>query len=130
MAESGIMSQKIYMKFKKGDIVIVKFPFLLKEQGEIQKGRPALVISHDIARRRFTDVVLAAITSQMPDTIMDLEIILDPVESTGLKKKSLLRLDFIMTVPSDLISRKIGKISNDIIADVDMKLRLQFGLNR
>jgi len=130
LAESGIMSQKIYMKFKKGDIVIVKFPFLLKEQGEIQKGRPALVISHDIARRRFTDVVLAAITSQMPDTIMDLEIILDPVESTGLKKKSLLRLDFIMTVPSDLISRKIGKISNDIIADVDMKLRLQFGLNR
>lgn len=118
------------MNFKKGDIVIVKFPFLLKEQGEIQKGRPALVISHDIVQRRFTDIVLAAITSQIPDNIMVLEIIVDPMESTGLKKRSLLRLDFIMTVPSDLISRKIGKISDSIIADVDVKLKLEFGLNR
>lgn len=130
MAESGITSQKICMNFKKGDIVIVKFPFLLKEQGEIQKGRPALVISHDIVQRRFTDIVLAAITSQIPDNIMVLEIIVDPMESTGLKKRSLLRLDFIMTVPSDLISRKIGKISDSIIADVDVKLKLEFGLNR
>jgi hypothetical protein len=34
-----------------------------------------------------------------------------------------------MTVPSDLISGKTGKISNDIIAVVDDKLKLQFGLN-
>jgi len=35
------------MKYKKGDIVIVKFPFVLKDHGEKQKGRPALVISDD-----------------------------------------------------------------------------------
>jgi len=35
------------MSFEKGAIVIVKFPFILKEQGEMQKGRPALVISHN-----------------------------------------------------------------------------------
>jgi mRNA-degrading endonuclease toxin of MazEF toxin-antitoxin module len=63
------------MSFKKGDIVIVKFPFVLKEQGEIQKGRPALVLSHDVVQRRFTDIALAAITSQIPDNIIALEII-------------------------------------------------------
>ena len=66
------------MSFRKGEIVIVKFPFVLKEQGEIQKGRPALVLSQDIIQRRFADIVLAAITSQIPDTIMPLEIILAP----------------------------------------------------
>ena len=130
MAGYGITSLKTYMSFKKGDIVIVKFPFVLKEQGEMQKGRPALVLSHDVVQRRFTDTTLAAITSQIPDNIIALEIILEPTELTGLKKRSLLRLDFIMTVPSDLISRKIGKISDDIMADVDMKLKLQFGLNQ
>ena len=103
MAESGITSPKTYMSFKKGDIGIVKFPFVLKEQGEIQKGRPALVLSHDVVQRRFTDIALAAITSQIPNNIMVLEIIVDPMESTGLKKRSLLRLYFIMTVPSDLM---------------------------
>jgi mRNA-degrading endonuclease toxin of MazEF toxin-antitoxin module len=117
------------MSFNKGEIVIVKFPFVLKEQGEIQKGRPALILSHDVVQRRFTDIALAAITSQIPDNIMALEIILEPTELTGLKKRSLLKLDFIMTVPSDLISRKIGAISDDIMAEVDMKLKLQFGLN-
>jgi len=130
LAGYGITSLKTYMSFKKGDIVIVKFPFVLKEQGEMQKGRPALVLSHDVVQRRFTDTALAVITSQIPDNIIALEIILEPTELTGLKKRSLLRLDFIMTVPSDLISRKIGKISDDIMADVDMKLKLQFGLNQ
>ena len=130
MTESGITSPKICMSFKKGEIVIVKFPFVLKEQGEIQKGRPALVLSQDVLQRRFTDITLAAITSQIPDTIMALEIILEPTELTGLKKRSLLRLDFIMTVPSDLISRKIGRISDDIVIDIDKKLKLQFGLNQ
>jgi len=129
LAESGIINPKIYMSFKKGDIVIVKFPFVLKEQGEVQKGRPALILSQGIVQRRFADIALAAITSQVPDNIMALEIILEPTELTGLKKRSLLRLDFIMTVPSDLISKKIGKISEDIIVAVDEKLKLQFGLN-
>ena len=39
---------------------------------------------------------------------MELEIILEPEKSNGLAKISLLRLDFIMTVPEELISRKIG----------------------
>ena len=35
------------MNYKKGDIVVVKFPFALRNGSEIQKGRPALVISDD-----------------------------------------------------------------------------------
>ncbi|MBM4053641.1 MAG: type II toxin-antitoxin system PemK/MazF family toxin [Planctomycetes bacterium] len=117
------------MKYKKGDIVIVKFPFVLKDHGEKQKGRPALVISDDTIEKRYQDVVLAAITSQIPSDIKKLEIILEPTKTCGLVKRSLLRLDFIMTVPEELIARKIGEISKALTIEVDRRLKNLFGID-
>lgn len=110
------------MKYKKWDIVIVKFPFLLAGH-KVQKGRPALVISSEEVRKRYDDITLAAITSQVPSEIMELEIILQPLDLTGLVKESLLRLDFIMTVPQELISRKIGVLPKDLGKTMDDKLK-------
>jgi len=45
------------MSCKKGDIVVVKFPFILKEGSEKQKGRPALIISNDKVKKRYNDVI-------------------------------------------------------------------------
>lgn len=116
------------MKYSKGDIVVVKFPFLIREK-EIQKGRPALIISNAAIKRRYDDYTLAAITSQIPSNIMELEIRLEPDKSNGLVKESLLRLDFIMTIPTELISRKIGSLSQKIMDEVDKKLKLLFKLS-
>ena len=116
------------MKYKKGDIVVVKFPFIIKEKSKEQKGRPALVISDDRVIRRYRDVLLAAITSQIPPNIMELEMVLDPNELNGLMRKSVLRLDFLMTVPDELISRKIGEISKGQLLEVDIKLKKMVGI--
>jgi len=116
------------MSYKKGDIVVVRFPFALKNGSEIQKGRPALVISDDKAKRRYNDVILAAITSQIPDDIMELEILVDPAKGTGLLKKSLVRLDFIMTIPENLISRKIGQMPDDILRGAESRIMKSLGI--
>ena len=117
------------MSYKKGDIVVVKFPFLVKGKGEVQKGRSALVICDDKVEKRYKDVILAAITSHIPENIMEMELILEPIETTGLVKKSLLRLDFLMTIPEELISRKIGRLPENLIIEVEHKLRKLFGIN-
>lgn len=117
------------MTYKKGDIVVVKFPFVLKEERKFQKGRPALVISDDKVEKRYKDVILTAITSKIPEGIMETELILDPVEITGLVKKSLLRLDFIMTIPEELIRRKIGELPKNLMIEVKNKLKRLFGIN-
>ena len=119
------------MSYKKGDIVVVKFPFILKNGGPAQKGRPALVISDDKVERRYKDVTLSAITSHVPKDVMELEIIIEPIEASGLLKMSLLRLDFIMTVPEDLISRKIGELPKNLSQEVEIKLKrlLEIGAN-
>jgi len=111
------------MKYKKGDIVIVKFPFINESGKEKQKGRPSLVIYNDQIERRYNDIILTAITSQVPDNIMELELMLEPDKVNGLLKKSLLRLDFIMTVPESLISRKIGQLAIDIIEIAELKIK-------
>jgi len=85
------------MSCKKGDIVVVKFPFILKEGSEKQKGRPALVISNDKVKKRYNDVMLAAITSHIPITIMEAEIILESGDLTGLLKRSLLSWTFALS---------------------------------
>lgn len=60
---------------------------------------------------------------------MESEIILSPIKSTGLVKRSLLRLDFIMTIPEELVSRKIGILSEDVLREVERKLIRLFGIN-
>jgi len=117
------------MNCKRGDIVVVKFPFILKERGEIQKGRPALVMSDEKLERRYRDIILAAIKSHIPENSLEMELILEPVEATGLLKRSLLRLNFLMTIPEELISRKIGKLPENLITEVERRLKRLFGIN-
>ena len=116
------------MSYKKGDIVVVIFPFILKNGREVQKGRPALVISDDKVERRYNDVILSAITSHPPADIMDLEIIIEPIKESGLLKRSVLRLDFIMTVPEELISRKIGELPKNLLEKLEVKLKRSLGI--
>lgn len=118
------------MSYKKGDVVVVKFPFVQKARAVTQKGRPALVISDDKVKRRYNDVILAAITSHVPEDIMGSEIILEPTGSSGLVKRSLLRLDFIMTVPEDLVSRKIGALSESLTKEAERKLKRLLGFGK
>jgi hypothetical protein len=44
-------------------------------------------------KKRYKDIILAAITSHIPADFMESEIILEPEESTGLLKRSLLRTE-------------------------------------
>jgi len=116
------------MSYNNGDIVVVRFPFALRNGNEVQKGRPALVISDDKVKRRYNDVILAAITSQVPDYIMELEIVVGPAKGTGLLKKSLVRLDFIMTIPANLISRKIGQLPDDMLRKAESRIKKSFAI--
>jgi mRNA-degrading endonuclease toxin of MazEF toxin-antitoxin module len=116
------------MNYRKGDIVIVKFPFVRLNRSIEQKGRPALVLSDEHLPRRYQDIILAAISSQLPANIMDLEMLIEPTKATGLVKTSLLRLDFLMTIPEELVSRKIGKLPGELLSQTESKLKSLFGI--
>jgi arsenate reductase-like glutaredoxin family protein len=79
------------MSYKRGDVVILPFPFVTTS-GTQQKARPALIISDHSIRRRFDDLILAGITSQRIDDVLtrELEKAWDFVLNTRDKPKSAL----------------------------------------
>jgi mRNA interferase MazF len=87
---------------KKGDIVLLSFPFTDLKGKKI---RPALVlVVSDL------DVIVAFITTQFKWQ-NPFDILLEPNDSNGLKKTSLLRLSKITTIDKDLILGKLGELN-------------------
>lgn len=88
---------------KKGDIILLSFPFTDLKGKKI---RPALVlVVSDL------DVIVAFITTQFKWQ-NSCDILLEPNESNGLKKTSLLRLSKITTIDKDLILGKLGELDS------------------
>ncbi len=90
------------MNYKRGDVVIVPFPFVIAS-GTQQKARPALVISDHSIQRRFNDVILIGITSQRIDHVVATEYLIgegtEEFTRSGLAKTSVVRCEYVMTVP-------------------------------
>lgn len=91
---------------KKGDVVLLSFPFTDLKGKKI---RPALILMvSDL------DVIVAFITTQFKwQNQYDIQLECD--DRNGLKKTSLLRLSKITTLDKDLILGKLGELNkNDI----------------
>jgi len=119
------------MNYNRGDIVIVPFPFVTTTRIQ-QKARPALVISDHSIGRRFNDVILVGITSQRVDEVIRTEFLIEEGTSdfisSGLAKTSVLRCEYVMTVPEEIITRKLGKLSKKIMSQIDKILKVSLGL--
>ncbi|NDP26768.1 MAG: type II toxin-antitoxin system PemK/MazF family toxin [Flavobacterium sp.] len=98
---------------KKGDIILLSFPFTDLKGKKI---RPALVlVVSDL------DVIVAFITTQFKWQ-NPYDILLDPNESNGLKKTSLLRLSKITTIDKDLIRGKLGELDALDVQNINQNL--------
>jgi mRNA interferase MazF len=105
---------------KKGDIVLVPFPFT---DLSATKKRPALVLISDNK-----DVTLAFITTRM-HWKRDWDLYLEPAERNGLKKESIVRLSKITTLEKELVLGRLGTISESRLKELNKKLRILFGIS-
>ena len=100
--------------FNQGDVVLVPFPFT---DLSAVKQRPALVLSPDRLNKVRPDVVVAAITSQIPDVIGEDEILLSDTDlrTAGLPKASIIKLGKIFTIHQGLIRKKLGRVPDSTL---------------
>ena len=105
------------MRYNRGDVVLVPFPFT---DLTATKQRPALVISPDRLNAMRDDVVLVAITSQLPAEVSEDECLLlvTDLSGTGLLKPSVVKLGKMVTIHQGLVRRKIGALPAPIVAKV------------
>jgi len=85
------------ISFSQGDVVLVPFPLYRSKR---DKQRPALVLSPERLNKIRPDLVLAAISSQVPTVLDEDEILLSTSElgAAGLPKPSIIKLGKIFTI--------------------------------
>jgi mRNA interferase MazF len=90
--------------YRRGDIVLVSFPFT---DLTTAKRRPALVVSPDSFNEATSDLVLAAITSQISEDTTLIIVEGDCVDGT-LPKTSALKPTKLFTIHSALVLKKVS----------------------
>jgi len=88
-----------------GDLILVPFPFA---DLDVQKVRPSVVIH---VTKKYNDIILFAISSVVPQSLGDYEILIKPKPGNGLKVESIVRVERIATLRTERIIKKIGSLS-------------------
>ena len=118
-------------RFSRADVVLVPFPFIVISDIK-RKLRPALAISDHSKQRRYSDVILILITSRVPTSVFLTEVIIEQTSpyfpATGLAKTSMVRCEVIMTLPEDVIVKKIGIFHKELMVSVDQSLKTSVGI--
>jgi mRNA interferase MazF len=111
--------------FRQGDVVLVPFPFT---NLSAIKQRPALVISPDRLNDTRPDVVVVAITSQIPPSLADDEMRLPDAElaTCGLPKPSIIKLGKIFTIHQGLIRKTLGRLPQGTLEEIRTRLTESF----
>jgi mRNA interferase MazF len=108
---------------KRGEVWMVNFnPGRDSEQQGI---RPCLIIQNDIGNQFASTTIVAGITTTLkkyPVTILIEE------GKAGLKKNSMVNLSQIFTIDKERLIKRLGKLEENKIQEVDEALKLSLGL--
>ena len=105
------------MIYKKGDVVVLPFPFTDKSSA---KRRPALVLSQNRFNTDTQQSIFAMITSAKNSSWAS-DIAITDTPSAGLNNDSIVRLK-IFTLENQFIIRCIGALCNKDLAAVNQEL--------
>lgn len=88
---------------KTGDIILIPFPFAELTD---KKVHPAVVVCK--TRDKYEDLVICAISSVVPKTLTENEILLISTKRNGLRRNSVLKVDRILTAKKEDVIARIG----------------------
>jgi mRNA interferase MazF len=105
----------------KNSTVLVPFPF---DDFSGSKVRPALCLTSEIGK--YNHVIVAFISSKIPEDIIDSDLIIKKQSKdsigTGLTVDSVIRLHKIVTIPKNIIKRKLGTINKSVEVEIRNKI--------
>jgi mRNA interferase MazF len=117
-------------EIRRGDVVLVPFPYVTDFRKA--KTRPALVIQNDIGNRYGSTVIVALISSSVPEKRYPMHYqILSPsliAKAAGLKTPSVVKMETIVTLPRRAILRRLGSFPKEAIREADGALAFSLDL--
>jgi mRNA interferase MazF len=112
--------------YRQGAVVLVPFPFTDQSGSKV---RPALVVSSDLFNDLHSDIVLAAITTQIPvapDPRTEIVLGHADVAAGRIKQTSIIKTAKLFTCETGLIRRQVATIQTAKLAEVLAALRALF----
>lgn len=106
---------------RRGDVVIVS------AQGDYGKPRPAVVVQNDRLLDDIDSVTVCFLTWQVIPT-RNIRVTIDPDDTNGLRERSQVQVEKIMTFPRSKVHGPIGKLGIDEMKDLDRYLMIFFDL--
>ncbi len=110
--------------FQRGDVVLVPFPY---SDLSTTKQRPAVVVSGSTYHQSEPDIILAAITGQIPAHLAPTDSRLQDWQQAGLLMPSLVK-SFLVTLDPALVRHHLGHLTARDLRAVGAKLKLVLGL--
>jgi mRNA interferase MazF len=111
---------------KRGSVVLAIYPFTDLSSA---KRRPALIVS--ATGRPGSDCILAFITSRL-GSVDTTDLLLDAADgdfaATGLRVASVVCCGKLMTLDRSLLTGRLGALSQSLMAEVDIRLRIALDL--
>ena len=113
------------MIVKKGDIFFADLsPVIGSEQGGV---RPVLIVQNDIGNKYSPTVIVAAVTSQINKAKLPTHVEIGAL-GHGLNKDSVVLMEQLRTIDKKRLKEKIGRVDEDIIAEVNEALTISLGI--
>ena len=122
-------------QYRKGDVVLVSFPYTTDEGHTQTKRRPAVIISNDYNNARLDDVLLVPLTSNVTRAAREptqVVIAMNTPEGQagGLRLDSVIDCTVIATIPKTLLVNKIGVFPQEVMERVDQCLMIAMAIGR
>src|SRR3972149_6495584 len=105
--------------YKQKDIVLTKFPFSNLMDYKV---RPVLVLSKDSYNRKYADVIVCAITSNLEESDYGLTITTESLDEGHLKMASKVRAGPRKSIEQAINRNKIGNVKQGGVNNVLSKL--------
>jgi mRNA-degrading endonuclease toxin of MazEF toxin-antitoxin module len=123
------------VQYRKGDVVLVSFPYTTDEGTTQTKRRPAVLISNDYNNSRLDDVLLVPLTSNTTRARREptqVEVFMNTPEGQlgGLRLDSVIDCTVIATIPKTLLVNKIGIFPQEVMEKVDQCLMIALAIGR
>lgn len=105
--------------YKQGDILLIPFPF---SDLSTTKQRPVLVLSNSVYNKAQSDLVIAAITSNLSNKTYSIPITENDLDEGHLRVKSAIRADKLYTLSNQIVLKKFGHLKTTIFIEVKQKI--------
>ena len=106
---------------KRGDIVIASAP------GDYGKPRPAVIVQSDLFNDTHASILVCLLTSDLQDAPI-FRINVEPDKENGLNTPSQIMVDKMLALRRERIGKQVGKISDEILVQLNRSLALFIGL--